>query len=151
MYFGTFHHTIDDKGRANVPAKFRDILRGNGDDRLYITKFVSQEVCCLDVYPPAAWLAFLEKLREIPDPDPDIVNFFQNFYLAAAQECPMDKQGRVLVPSDLREYAGLEKDVVFVGTIDKFRLWGREAFEQVRSSGEQTLRNNPNIVSRMGI
>ena len=151
MYYGTFHHTMDSKGRVNVPSKFRDILRASGDDRLYITQTVSQDVCCLDIYPPAAWLAFLQKLREMDNPDPEIVNFFQNFYLASAQECQVDKQGRVLVPPELREYASLDKDVVFVGAIEKFRLWDRDAFAPVRASGEQTLRNNPNIISRMGI
>jgi MraZ protein len=151
MFRGTFEHAIDDKGRVNVPARFRDVLRASEDDRLFITNFFVHNVRCLDVYPYAAWLQLEARLREKPQFDPSVISFFQNYYLPGAQECLIDRQGRVLIPPRLREYANLKKDVVFTGALDKFRLWDREAWQPVFSTGEQSLMNNPNILSAIGI
>jgi MraZ protein len=150
MFHGRFEHAIDSKGRVNVPVKYRDVLRGSGDDRLFVTNFVIQKVRCLDVYPSAAWMQLEARLREKPQFDPRIINFF-NYYFAGAQDCQLDKQGRILIPPGLREYAGLAKDVVFTGALDKFRIWDRDSFTPVFSSGEQMLIEDPSILTEMGI
>jgi MraZ protein len=151
MFFGTFEHSIDEKGRVNVPAKFRDTLRASGDDRLFITNFVFQNVHCLDVYPPAAWFRFLGRVQERPQLDPRIINVVQNYYLAGTQECQIDRQGRILIPPRLRDYAGLKKDAIFAGALEKFRIWDRDSFGPVSASGEQTLIENPNILTELGL
>jgi len=151
MFFGTFEHSIDDKGRVNVPARFRDALRATGDDRLFITNFIFQNVRCLDVYPPAAWFQFQERVRQRPQLDPALINVVQNYYLAGTQECQLDKQSRVLIPPRLREYAGLTRDVLFAGAGDKFRIWDRDAFAPIFASGEQALAENPNILVDLGL
>lgn len=150
MFHGTFEHVIDEKGRVNVPVRYRDALRGGGDERLFITNFIIQNVRCLDVHPAAAWLDLEGRLRAKPQFDPKIISFF-NYYFAGAQECQLDKQGRILVPPRLREYAGLKKDVVFTGALDKFRIWDRDSFAPIFSSGEQMLIENPGILSEIGI
>jgi MraZ protein len=136
---------------VNVPSKFRDALRAAGDDRLFVTNFITQNVRCLDVYPAAAWVQFLERVKERPQLDPRIINVVQNYYLAGTQECQLDRQGRVLIPTHLRDYAGLNRDVVFTGAGNKFRLWDRDSFGPVFKSGEQSLVDNPNILVEIGL
>ncbi len=79
MFRGTFDQKIDEKGRVNVPAKFRDVLRTSDDERLFITNFAVQSVRCLDAYPYSAWLRLEARLRERGDRSPEIIQFFQNF------------------------------------------------------------------------
>lgn len=150
MFRGTFEQKIDEKGRVNVPVKFRDVLRGD-DDRLFITNFTVQSVRCLEAYPYAAWLRLESRLRERSDLAPEVIQFFQNYYFPGAQECQVDKQGRLLVPPRLRDYAGLAKEVVFTGVLDKFRVWDLAAWRPVFDSGEQIGMNNPQVVSELGV
>jgi MraZ protein len=150
MFHGTFEHAIDEKGRVNVPVAFREALRGAVEDRLFVTNFLFQKVRCLDVYSAPAWLELQGRLREKPQFDPNVINFL-NYYLSGAQGCPLDKQGRMLVPARLREYAGLKRDVVFTGALDKFRLWDRDAWAPVFARGEQVLIENPNILAELKI
>jgi MraZ protein len=151
MFHGTFEHTIDEKGRVNVPVKFRDHLRATGDDRLFFTNFIVKGVKCLDVYPYAAWVELESRLREKPQFDPNVIDFFHNYYFAGAHECQLDKQGRVLVPPLLRQYASLKRDVMFTGALAKFRLWDRDAWAPVFRSGEQLLMENPSFLGQIGI
>jgi MraZ protein len=113
MFRGRFEHTIDPKGRLSVPAKFREVLLGKSDDRIVITNFVLEAARCLDVYPLDEWLRFEEEIRKKPRFDRRMV-MFQNYYLAGACECSVDKQGRILISPLLRTYANLKRDVVLV-------------------------------------
>ena len=97
MFRGKFEHTIDDKGRVSVPARFREYLQATNDDRVVITNFVISEERCLDVYPHAAWLVLEERIRSKPQFDQRLLQF-QNYYVANAHECVLDKQGRILLP-----------------------------------------------------
>jgi len=151
MFFGTFEHLIDDKGRVNVPSKYREALKKSGDERLFITNFITQNVRCLDVYPAAAWSQFLERVQQKPQLDPRVINVVQNYYVAGAQECQVDRQGRVLIPTILRDYAGLKKDVVFTGAVGMFRIWDRDSYAPVFKSGEQELVENPRILVDLGL
>ena len=150
MFRGTFDQKIDEKGRINVPAKFRDVLRTSDDERLFITNFAVQDVRCLDAYPYSVWLQLEARLRERGDRSPEVIQFFQNYYFPGAQECQLDKQGRLLVPPRLREYAALAKDVIFTGALDKFRIWDRDAWQPVFAAGEQTV-SSPGVVSELGM
>ena len=107
MFMGEYNHTIDGKGRVIVPAKFRDAL----GDGFVVTKGLDG---CLFVYPPDAWQAFEEKLQSLPLTNKNSRQFAR-FFLAGAASCEVDKQGRILLPQVLREFAGLEKEVVMVG------------------------------------
>src|SRR5258708_7316720 len=100
MFRGTFEHTIDEKGRVSVPVRYREILQAANDDRVVITNFVSGAARCLEVYPQAAWAALEERLLSKPQFDQRFL-WFQNYYVAAAQECVIDKQGRILLPPTL--------------------------------------------------
>lgn len=150
MFRGTFEHAIDDKSRVSVPARFREILQATGDDRVVITNFLFQATRCLDVYPIAAWLQLEERLRAQPQFNPRVVNFL-NYYVSSAQDCVLDKQGRILLPSSLRDYAGLQRDVVFTSALDKFRIWDKEAWARVFGEAERQLMDHPEDLTALGI
>jgi MraZ protein len=150
-FHGTFDQKIDDKGRVNVPQKFRDVLRAVQDDRIYITYSRLEGKPCLDAYPYEEWGKFLERLEARKDLDPDLNRFYYNVYLPGVQECLLDRQGRILLPTRLRDHARLGKDVVFTGIMHMFRIWDRDAHQTVFESSEQVLIDNPRIVPGVGI
>lgn len=118
MFMGEYNHSIDAKGRVIIPAKFRESL---GDEFV-----VSQGLDgCLFVYPNEEWQRFEEKLKTIPMSDKQGRKFVR-FFLAGATVAEVDKQGRILIPSVLREFAGLTKDVVLVGVGTRAEIWDKE-------------------------
>jgi len=134
MFRGRFDHTIDDKGRVSLPVKFREILR-KFNDTIVITTFDG----CLYVYPYDEWIKFEEKVYDLPSGSREMRNL-QRGLLAQATECTVDKQGRILVPNNLRTVAHLEKDVVIAGRIKHFEIWDKELFAQTI---EQAQNNEP--------
>lgn len=142
---GRFEHGIDEKGRLSVPGKWRDILRASDDGRLFLTNNVVEEVKCLDVVPLEAWAKLEQRVVEATDLDPAFERWLSEYYLAGVHESQIDKQGRILVPPRLRDYAGLNGDVVIVGMIDKFRIFDRDAHAPVFSAAEQEKIKNPNL------
>jgi len=150
MFRGTFEHTIDDKGRVSVPARFRELLQAMNDDRVVITNFLIGSARCLDVYPHVAWVELEQRLRGKPQFDQRVLRF-QNYYFAAAHDCLLDKQGRILLPPTLREYAGLTKDVVFTSALDKFRIWDHAQWKKVFGEAEQHMLQQPDDFSELGI
>ena len=129
MFRGRFENTIDAKGRISVPAKFREICSAQYDDRLIITNFDN----CLWAYPFKEWEVLEKKISSLPQFKPE-VRALQRFFISAASECPMDKLGRVMIPVTLREYAGIEKEAVFVGMSQRIEIWSKtrwtEEFEK---------------------
>ena len=123
MFMGEYNHTIDGKGRVIVPAKFRDAL----GDGFVVTKGLDG---CLFVYPPDAWQAFEEKLQSLPLTNKNSRQFAR-FFLAGAASCEVDKQGRILLPQVLREFAGLEKEVVMVGVATAWKSGVKNAGRNV--------------------
>src|SRR5579862_3882577 len=150
MFRGTFEHTIDDKGRVSVPARFREILLASNDDRVVITNFIMGGLRCLDVYPEAAWQALEERLRTKAQFDQRVMRF-ENYYFAAAHDCVIDKQGRILLPPSLRAYAALNRDVVFTSALEKFRIWDREQWKKVFGDAERALMERPEDLADLGI
>lgn len=121
MFMGEYNHAIDTKGRLIIPAKFRESL----GDEFVVTKGLDG---CLFVYPITEWKAFEEKLRTLPLTNKD-ARKFSRFFLAGAATCDVDKQGRILVPAVLREFAQLEKDVVLVGVLSRIEIWSKAKWE----------------------
>jgi len=120
MFMGQFNHTIDPKNRLFVPAKFREelgesfVITAGLDGCLYIcTKSDFEEFAS-----KLAQLPFTRETREL-----------ERFFMANAAECEQDKQGRFIIPTNLRELAGITKDIVFVGVISKIEVWSKERFE----------------------
>lgn len=115
MFMGRYNHTIDPKGRLSIPSKYRETL----GEEFVVSKGMDG---CLFVYASDAWKVFEEKLASLP-----LINAearqFARFFLSGAQYVTVDKQGRILMPQDLREFAGLEKDVVLAGMGGRIEIW----------------------------
>lgn len=122
MFMGEYSHTIDAKGGIIVPVKFRESL----GDNFVVTKGLDN---CLFVYTKEDRQKFEEKLRTLPLTNKD-ARKFTRFFLAGAAEMEVDKQGRILIPSVLREFASLEKDVVFVGVGSRIEIWNRAGWDE---------------------
>lgn len=125
MFMGEYNHTIDAKGRLIIPSKFRDSL----GDEFVVTKGLDG---CLFVYDNKEWSAFEEKLKSLPLTNKDARQFVR-FFLAGATLAEVDKQGRILVPANLREFAGLEKEVVLVGVASRVEIWSKARWEDTAS------------------
>ena len=151
MFRGTFEQRIDEKGRINVPVKFRDALRELGDDRLFLTNFRVDDARCLEGRPYAEWMKEEARIGALTNLSPAAKAFWDNFYLPGAQELAIDKQGRLLVPPTLREFAGLAKDIVFTGSGLKFRLWDRGKWDMVRQAAEQHAVTNQSVLTELGL
>lgn len=121
MFMGEYSHTIDTKGRLIIPSKFREAL----GDEFVVTKGLDG---CLFVYDQNEWSAFEEKLKSLPITNKDARQFVR-FFLAGAASVEVDKQGRILVPNVLREFADLQKDVTLIGVGSRIEIWSRERFE----------------------
>lgn len=121
MFMGEYNHTIDAKGRLIVPSKFREAL----GDTFVVTKGLDG---CLFVYDNEEWNAFEEKLKSLPITNKE-ARQFARFFLAGAAEVEVDKQGRILVPNILREFAQISKDVVLIGVASRIEIWSKERFE----------------------
>ena len=146
MLMGEYNHTIDAKGRLIVPAKFREVL----GDEFVVTKGLDN---CLFVYPNDEWQKFEEKLQTLPLTNKN-ARQFTRFFLAGAASVEVDKQGRILLPSVLREFAGLEKDVVFA-EVDVLKEMGVEfkfnvevgkdiTIEELRKEGKKVILERKN-------
>ena len=136
MFMGEYNHTIDAKGRLIIPSKFRELL----GEEFVLTKGLDG---CLSIYPMGEWNAFEEKLRALPLTNKN-ARTFTRFFVAGATNCELDKQGRLLVPQTLREFAGLDKDVVLTGNLNRIEVWSKERWIE-----NSNYDNMDNIVASM--
>ena len=125
MFMGEYNHTIDTKGRLIIPSKFREQL----GDEFVVTKGLDG---CLFVYSKSEWENIEEKFRNVPLTTKD-ARKFARFFFAGAASCEVDKQGRILLPVVLREYAGIEKDVVSVGVFNRVEIWDKDKWQESNS------------------
>lgn len=128
MFMSEYNHTIDTKGRLIIPSKFRDIL----GEEFVVTKGMDG---CLFVYGNADWEAFEQKLTQLPLINKE-ARKFARFFLAGAAQLEVDKQGRILLPANLREFAGLEKDVVLAGVGSRIEIWSKEKWDEINSEDD---------------
>ncbi len=122
MFMGEYNHTIDAKGRMIVPSKFREQL-GN---EFVVTKGLDG---CLFVYSQEEWTNIEEKFKQVSLTTKD-ARKFSRFFFAGAATVEVDKQGRILLPSVLREFAGLEKDIVSVGVLSRIEIWSKDKWQE---------------------
>ena len=118
LLIGEYEHSLDVKGRLIMPAKLRQDI----GEKFIITKGLDG---CLFVFSQNEWLNFETKLKELPLSDKNARNFVR-FFLSGATECEIDKQGRFLISSNLRDFAMLKKEVVIIGVLDKIEIWSKD-------------------------
>ncbi|MCR4653054.1 MAG: division/cell wall cluster transcriptional repressor MraZ [Eubacterium sp.] len=126
MFKGEFNHTIDSKGRVIIPSKFRDEL----GEKFVLTRGMDR---CLAIYPQSAWDILEQKLATLPLTSSADARNIVRFLVNGATDCELDKQGRILVPSTLREYAGLTKDVILAGTLSYIEVWDKDRWGKTHS------------------
>lgn len=141
-FYGTHEHTLDQKGRVALPSSFRSALKEEDQGSVVLTNFITDGVRCLDGYSLSQWREFEAKIKEKGRFDPS-VRSLESYYIARASVCPCDSNGRINIPTHLREYAGIEKDLVFTSAIHGFRAWRKEVWQLVFSQAEAALLSNP--------
>ncbi len=133
-FLGSYTYAVDHKGRVNVPVKFRKHIRTDEDDTLIITRGLDG---CLFVYPIDEWEQIDTRLRELPVTRQN-TRIFIRMLSSEAVAVSMDKQGRIALPRQLIERAGIETEVKIVGTLDHFELWSPEEYEKVMNGSGHT-------------
>ena len=121
MFIGEYRYNADAKGRVSVPAKFRDEL----GEKFVMTKGLDQS---LFVFPEAKWETFVRQLDTLPISN-DKARAFTRFILSGATDIEMDKQGRMLIPQHLREFAKIEKELLVIGVGSRAEVWSQQAWD----------------------
>jgi MraZ protein len=140
---GEYLHSIDNKGRIILPAKFREEL----DDCCIATKGLDN---CLFVYAKEEWAILENKLKQLPLAKPE-ARAFVRFFFAGAAELECDKQGRILLPGNLREYAHLNKDVVVIGVSNRIEIWDKDEWAAYNEQVGPTVANIAESLVDLGI
>lgn len=125
MFLGRFAHNLDTKGRLAVPARFRASL----EEGLVLTRGLDR---CVAAYPMTAWEELASKVAALPMTDP-AARQFRRMVFAEATNLTLDGQGRVVVPSELREYAGIDREAVIIGVHTSFEIWAPSAWEAMQA------------------
>ena len=143
MFIGQYEHSVDAKGRLIMPAKLREAI----GDKFVVTKGLDG---CLFAYSQTEWLAFEEKLKTLPLTNKNARDFTR-FFLSGAIECEIDKQGRFLITSNLRDFAGLEKDVVIIGVNTRIEIWSKEKWTTYSSDDNINVDEIAENMTMLGI
>lgn len=143
MFIGEYQHTLDSKGRVIIPSRFREDL----GDGFVMTKGLDN---CLFIYPRNEWSILEEKLKTLPLTNRDARAFIR-FFFSGATECIIDKQGRVLIPSNLREHSKLEKDVVVIGVSTRMEIWSKEEWDSYNNDDNLSYDNIAEKMAELGI
>lgn len=131
MFIGEYHHTIDEKNRIIIPAKFR----GELGKEFIVTRGIEN---CLFVYSLENWAKITTKLNTLPFTKKD-ARTFNRFFMSGATNVELDKQGRVNVTAPLIDYANIVKDCVIIGTGDRLEIWAQEAWNDFFNSTKDSM------------
>lgn len=131
MFMGEYQHSIDEKGRMIVPAKFRDALGAS----FIVTRGLDN---CLFVYPKEEWAVLEQKLKSLPLMKAD-ARAFTRFFFSGATECELDKQGRINIPNTLCDFAKLDKECVVLGVSNRVEIWSKQVWESYFQQSEQSF------------
>ena len=143
MLLGEYNHNLDAKGRVSIPSKFRDDLGTS----FTVTKGLDK---CLFIYSKKEWETFENKLKSLPLTNTNARNFIR-FFFSGATECEVDKQGRINIPQNLRDYASLKKDVCIIGVSVRAEIWDRETWEKYTNLEDMDVDDIASQMSELGI
>ena len=131
MLMGTYSHSLDAKGRLIIPAQFRKNL----GESFVLTKSPDN---CLAIYSEEEWMKQIEATNALPRLTSEAARRFRRIYFGNSTSAELDKQGRILIPANLREYAGLTKDVTLVGVTDHVEVWDEKAWNAYNDENDLT-------------
>ncbi len=139
MFIGEYQGTIDDKGRISIPAKFRAELK----NKVVVTRGLDNS---LFLYTAKEWEKLAEKLSTLPIATAN-TRAFSRLMLAGAMDCEVDKQGRIILPNYLKDFAKIGKKIVFAGLYNRIEVWGEELWSTYKA---QTEKESANIAEQLG-
>ncbi len=148
MFYGQYDHSLDRKGRIIIPSKLRQVLIESFSEKFMATRGLEQ---CVFLFPIEQWRNLEEKTKTLPFMTGSHARAFTRLLFSGAIECSMDKQGRILLPQNLREYAGIKKDVVITGVSDHMELWSREKWTKYLEKEGRTFEETAEKLMDFGI
>ena len=148
MFRGSSFHNLDPKGRLIIPARFREVLKDSSVDGLMVSKMDGALIC----YTFEEWHQVEERILNMAVKSENMRRF-RRIFIGGAFECVLDRQGRIVIPPTLRQYAGLEKEVVLVGVLDHFEIWAKEGYVDQDNQFQNDLKNEDmrNEVAALGL
>ncbi len=135
MFYGEYEHALDRKGRLIIPSKFREALKEHYIERFFITRGLDK---CLFMFGEDEWKSQEQKFKAMPFTKSEFRQF-NRLYFSGACELTPDKQGRILVPSYLKHYAGIKRDVYIIGVSNRIEIWDRAAWKDYYSTSEDSF------------
>ncbi len=158
MFRGIFETTIDAKGRTSLPAKFREVLSGtHGDERFFLTNSVPVDLggglhsSGLLIFPYKEWFDFEENFRISKGFTSEQRNSIMRTIISPAQECSADKLGRFLISPSFRKSAVLEREIQFVGKMDKIEIWSMSEWDKVRAQDVKNFPSGTEAAAELGL
>lgn len=135
MFYGQYEHSIDNKGRLIVPSKFRDAFKEYDIEKLYITTGLDK---CLFLFTESEWKSQESKFKSMPLTKSDSRKF-NRLYFSGATQIEHDKQGRILIPKYLKDFAGIKRDVMIIGVSNRIEIWSRESWQSYYGSSKESF------------
>ncbi len=135
MFYGEYLHSIDRKGRLILPAKFREVAKGNFIEKFYVTRGLDK---CLFMFSEEEWRLQETKFKAIPFTKQQS-RTFNRLYFSGAVEVFPDKQGRILLPQYLKDFAEIKKEVMIVGVSNRVEIWAKNKWEEFYGNSKATF------------
>lgn len=135
MFYGEYEHALDRKGRLIIPSKFRDVLKEHYIERFFITRGLDK---CLFMFAEDEWSLQEQKFKTMSFTKSEYRRF-NRLYFSGACELVPDKQGRILIPSYLKDYAGIKKDVYIIGVSNRIEIWSRDNWKEYYSVSKDSF------------
>ena len=135
MFYGEYEHTLDRKGRIIIPSKFREAIKEHYVERFFVTRGLDK---CLFMFAEDEWKLQEQKFKAMPFTKSEYRRF-NRLYFSGASELAPDKQARILIPSYLKDYAGIKRDVYIIGVSNRIEIWSRENWKDYYSSSKDAF------------
>ena len=135
MFYGEYQHTIDRKGRLILPSKFRETAKTNFIEKFFVTRGLDK---CLFMFSEEEWRAQENKLKTLSFTKPQ-ARTFNRLYFSGATEVVPDRQGRVIIPQYLKDFADIKKDVIVVGVSNRIEIWSKSAWQEFYTNSSSTF------------
>ncbi|MGD8768636.1 MAG: division/cell wall cluster transcriptional repressor MraZ [Desulfobacterales bacterium] len=148
MFRGSFFHTIDSKGRIIIPSKFRDVIKAQESNGVMVSRIDGGLVA----YTYDEWRNIETRILSLAEKSENMRRF-RRVFIGGAFECACDKQDRILIPQNLRQYAELDKEIVLVGVLDHFEIWSRQSWDRENIHLEKDMKKEEvrNEIAKLGL
>jgi MraZ protein len=148
MFRGSSFHTIDSKGRIIIPARFRDVIKAQGSNGVMVSRMDGG----LMAYQYDEWRKIETRILSLAEKSENMRRF-RRVFIGGAFECSCDKQDRILIPQNLRQYAEIDKEIVLVGVLDHFEIWSRKSWDRENIHLEKNMKKEDarNEIAKLGL